>query len=151
KGTLVHRALELLFCHQPGERSLATALSCLDQARAELSTDPEYTGLELTPEEEADFAADAEQLLRNYFQLEDPATVHPIGLELRPRATHVRDLEGGRARLRTRRLPAQGRSAVRLVRVPGLLPGLGGRPRPRQRAAARRNRLSAPPRVRSAP
>ena len=82
KGTLVHRALELLFCRQPGERSLVTALSCLDQARAELSTRPEYTGLELSPEEEAEFAADAERLLRNYFQLEDPATVHPIGLEL---------------------------------------------------------------------
>ena len=79
KGTLVHRALELLFCHQPAERSLVTALSCLDQARAELSTDTEYTGLELTPEEEADFAADAERLLRNYFQLEDAVDQRALG------------------------------------------------------------------------
>jgi putative RecB family exonuclease len=44
---------------------------------------PEYAGLGLTPDEEATFYADAETLLRNYFLLEDPAAIHPIGLELK--------------------------------------------------------------------
>src|SRR5437868_14661365 len=36
KGTLVHRALELLFCiDPPGERTIPTALRCLQQVQAE--------------------------------------------------------------------------------------------------------------------
>src|SRR3954465_12129395 len=43
KGTLVHRALELLFWEEPrGNRSLDAALTKLDRARAEMQTDPEY-------------------------------------------------------------------------------------------------------------
>jgi len=84
KGTLVHRALELLFCIEPPEeRTTPAALRCLAQAQAELRDGPEYTGLGLTPDEEATFGSEAEALLRNYFQLEDPSSVHPIGLELR--------------------------------------------------------------------
>ncbi len=83
KGTLVHRALELLFCEEPSVRTVATALACLDRARAEMATDPEFVGLELDAEAEAQFAAEAEILVRRYFELEDPRTVHPIGLELR--------------------------------------------------------------------
>lgn len=83
KGTLVHRALELLFCEPAPERTVSTALTCLDRARAEMVTDPEFVGLELDAEAEAQFAADAEVLVRRYFELEDPTTVQPIGLELR--------------------------------------------------------------------
>ena len=83
KGTLVHRALELLFCQPGPERTLTTALACLDRARAEMATDPEFVGLGLDAEAAAEFAADAEVLVRRYFQLEDPTTVRPIGLELR--------------------------------------------------------------------
>ena len=83
KGTLVHRVLELLFCEEPGDRTLPTALACLDQARREMATDSEFTGLELDGEAEAEFAAEAEVLVRRYFELEDPTKVHPIGLELR--------------------------------------------------------------------
>jgi putative RecB family exonuclease len=83
KGTLVHRALELLFCEPPGARTLPTALGCLDRARAEMATDPELVGLELDAEAAAQFAAEAEVLVRRYFELEDPSAVHPIGLELR--------------------------------------------------------------------
>src|SRR5207253_10311702 len=71
------------FCIEPpSERTPAAAVTCLDQARAELRDHPDYTGLGLTPEQEAEFAADAESLLRKYFQLEDPRGVRPIGLEL---------------------------------------------------------------------
>ena len=83
KGSLVHRTLELLFCEPPAERTVPTALACLDRARVEFATDREYVGLELDPEAAAQFAADAEVLVRRYFTLEDPTTVHPIGLELR--------------------------------------------------------------------
>lgn len=83
KGSLVHRALELLFCEPAPTRTLATALACLDQARAEFATDAEFVGLGLDADAAAQFAADAEVLVRRYFTLEDPTTVHPIGLELR--------------------------------------------------------------------
>ena len=48
----------------------------------------------LTEEEWARFDADAESLVRKYFELEDPRTIRPIGLELKLEA----DL--GRTRLR---------------------------------------------------
>jgi putative RecB family exonuclease len=83
KGTLVHRALELLFCKDAGERAMPVALRCLQRAQEELRQDPEYTGLNLTPDEETTFYAEAEALLRNYFLLEDPSTIHPIGIELK--------------------------------------------------------------------
>ena len=83
KGTLVHRALELLFCEPPEARTLPTALVCLDRARVEMATDREFVGLGLDAEEAAQFAADAEVLVRRYFELEDPRAIHPIGLELR--------------------------------------------------------------------
>ena len=83
KGSLVHRALELLFCEPAPTRTLATALTCLDRARAEFATDAEFVGLGLDAEAAAQFTADAEVLVRRYFTLEDPTTVHPIGLELR--------------------------------------------------------------------
>ena len=83
KGTLVHRALELLFCQPAHTRTVPTALECLDRARVEMATDHEFVGLELDAEAAAQFAADAEVLVRRYFTLEDPTTVHPIGLELR--------------------------------------------------------------------
>jgi len=83
RGTLVHRALELLFCEPAPARSLPTALACLDRARAEMATDPDVLGLDLDAGASARFAAEAEALVRSYFMLEDPTTVHPIGLELR--------------------------------------------------------------------
>ncbi|MGH9156539.1 MAG: RecB family exonuclease [Acidimicrobiales bacterium] len=82
KGTLVHRALELLFCEPPAERTLPTALACLELASAEMATDAEFVGLRLDEAEAAEFAAQAEVLVRRYFELEDPRRIHPIGLEL---------------------------------------------------------------------
>jgi putative RecB family exonuclease len=81
KGTLVHRALELLFCEAPADRTLARALAHLETARDEVLADPENEGLELDDPDE--FMADSQALVRNYFQLEDPTTVNAIGLELR--------------------------------------------------------------------
>jgi putative RecB family exonuclease len=94
KGTLVHRALELLLDRPADERSLEAALADLGQARVELAPHPDFADLDLTEEEWAKFDADAEALVRKYFELEDPRTVNPIGLELKLEA----DL--GRTRLR---------------------------------------------------
>src|ERR1041384_2530523 len=70
KGTLVHRTLELLFCKPADERTVPTALACLDRAPAEMETDAEFTGLPLDLEARAEFVADAEALVRRYFRLE---------------------------------------------------------------------------------
>ena len=84
KGTLVHRALELLFWEVPaGERTVDAALAALQQAWAECQVDPEYTELGLTEEEAEAFRADAEALVRGYFRLEDPNRVRVVGTELR--------------------------------------------------------------------
>lgn len=82
KGTLVHRALELLFCQAPEDRVLPVALDCLAQAKAEISGHPEFVGLHLDSAAEAEFAAESEVLVRRYLDLEDPRRVRPIGLEL---------------------------------------------------------------------
>jgi putative RecB family exonuclease len=83
KGTLVHRALELLMLESPAERTVAVGLACLDRAAAEIASHPDYSELALSAEAAAEFRADAEVLVRRYFELEDPRRVRPIGLELR--------------------------------------------------------------------
>ncbi|HEV3226057.1 MAG TPA: PD-(D/E)XK nuclease family protein [Acidimicrobiales bacterium] len=82
KGTLVHAALERLLLLSPGERTVAAALTCLDSAFSVLRTDPDYVDLRLDAHEEGAFLDDAERLVRQYFHLEDPTTVNPIGIEL---------------------------------------------------------------------
>lgn len=84
KGTLVHRALQLLFWDEdPGRRTLDAALAKLARAADEMTSDPEYTGLGLTDEEAATFHAEAEVLVRKYFELEDPNEVRVLGVELK--------------------------------------------------------------------
>lgn len=83
KGTLVHRALERLFAHEPvGARTVDAALAHLDLARAEVLQGPEYASLALDPDAEDALVAEATDLVRNYFQLEDPNAVTTIGLEV---------------------------------------------------------------------
>ncbi|HEX7168525.1 MAG TPA: PD-(D/E)XK nuclease family protein [Acidimicrobiales bacterium] len=83
KGTLVHRALQLLFWDEPqGGRTLPVALAKLERAKAELDDDPEFTGLELSDEEREAFYAEAGGLVRKYFELEDPNEVRVIGTEI---------------------------------------------------------------------
>jgi putative RecB family exonuclease len=83
KGTLVHRALELLLDRPADERVVAAALEDLATARVELAPHPDFADLDLTDAEWEKFDADAEALVHKYFQLEDPRTVKPIGLELK--------------------------------------------------------------------
>ncbi|HEV7534838.1 MAG TPA: PD-(D/E)XK nuclease family protein, partial [Acidimicrobiia bacterium] len=83
KGTLVHRALELLMVRAPADRTPEMALADLERARIELIDHPEFAGLALDEEQLSAFQADARALVLRYFEIEDPASVRPIGLELR--------------------------------------------------------------------
>jgi putative RecB family exonuclease len=82
KGTLVHRALQLLLEEPPERRTRPLAHECLARAREELASDAEFLGLGLDAEAEARFAAEAAVLVDRYFELEDPSAVQPVGLEL---------------------------------------------------------------------
>ncbi len=83
KGTLVHRALELLLDRPPDERTIEAGLADLGRARVELAPHPDFADLDLTDEQWAKFDAEAETLVQKYFLLEDPRTIRPIGLELK--------------------------------------------------------------------
>lgn len=84
KGTLVHRALQLLFWDEPaGRRTLAAALGKLERAKAEMASDPEFTGLALSDDDAAVFFSEADTLVRRYFELEDPNDVRVVGVELK--------------------------------------------------------------------
>ena len=83
KGTLVHRALQLLLEGPAHTRSRVRGQECLALAREELRTDPEFAGLGLDEEAEAAFAAEAAVLVERYFDLEDPRVVEPVGTELK--------------------------------------------------------------------
>lgn len=86
KGTLVHRALELLMVRKPADRTITNGLADLATARTEYADHPDMTGLALDAAQLDAFHADAEQLVRNYFVLEDPTAIRPIGLELKLQA-----------------------------------------------------------------
>lgn len=83
RGSLVHRALELLFTHPASERTIERAIASLDAAIAEYRVDPDFTGLHLDDDEAAVFFAEALDLVHAYFRMEDPGAVREIGLELR--------------------------------------------------------------------
>ncbi|MBA3652736.1 MAG: PD-(D/E)XK nuclease family protein [Actinobacteria bacterium] len=83
RGTLVHRALELLFWDEAaGHRTPAVAAEKLDQAWAEMQVDPEFVELALPVDDQTKFRDDASTLLDNYFAIEDPNAVNAIGTEL---------------------------------------------------------------------
>jgi len=83
KGSLVHRALELLFTRPAAERTPDAAFAAFDRAVEEYRSDPEFVDLHLDDEAEAAFLADARALVERYLAMEDPQQVRDIGLELR--------------------------------------------------------------------
>ena len=83
RGSLVHRALELLFLHPPDERTPKALDTAVDTAIAEYRTEPDFTLLDLTPEQTAEFDAACRSLAGNYLEMEDPTQIREIGLELR--------------------------------------------------------------------
>jgi putative RecB family exonuclease len=79
----VHAALEGLFWnHEASDRTEAAGAHELARAWSALASDPEFVALGLGADDAASFLADAQKLLDNYFRLEDPRTVHTIGVEL---------------------------------------------------------------------
>jgi putative RecB family exonuclease len=83
KGTLVHAALERLFSLDAPDRSLAAALSALDDAVHAPEFVAELGALNLEPPEDRRFVDDAATLVTSYFELEDPREVDAVGVELR--------------------------------------------------------------------
>ncbi len=83
KGTLVHRALQMLFSERDqGARDRVEAESALFRAFEEMGQGSEMKALALSEEDQEAFLRDASALLDRYFELEDPNEVMPIGLEL---------------------------------------------------------------------
>jgi putative RecB family exonuclease len=82
KGSVVHRALELLFVRPAARRTPEALRSDLATALDEYSTHPEYVGLRLDEAAAADFAAECNDLVDKYLAMEDPTNVREIGLEL---------------------------------------------------------------------
>lgn len=83
RGSLVHRALELLFVHPAADRTPEALDRAVEAAIAEYRTDPDFTLLDLTPEQTEKFDAECRALAANYLEMEDPTQVREIGLELR--------------------------------------------------------------------
>ena len=82
RGSLVHRALELLYLQPAAERTAAALDRCVDAAIAEYRRDPEFTLLGLDGAATERFEHECRALAANYLQLEDPTRVQAIGLEL---------------------------------------------------------------------
>jgi putative RecB family exonuclease len=84
KGTVVHRALELLMWEEEqGSRTLTVAFDKLERAVEELLAGSEGMALGLVAEQVEELVEDARGLVGNYFVLEDPNRVRVIGTELR--------------------------------------------------------------------
>lgn len=87
RGSLVHRALELLFLEPPSHRTAAALDASVDAAIGEYREHPDFTMLDLDETATAQFERDCRKLASNYLRLEDPTTVNAIGLELRLEAS----------------------------------------------------------------
>jgi putative RecB family exonuclease len=82
KGTIVHRALELLFVRRSADRTPEALTADMATALAEYRTHPDYVGLGLTGDAVEVFDLECHALVDRYFAMEDPTTVREIGLEL---------------------------------------------------------------------
>ena len=83
RGSLVHRALELLFMRPAADRTAAELDHCVELAITEYRSDPDFTWLQLDETSTVKFDGECRELAANYLQMEDPTKVRDIGLELR--------------------------------------------------------------------
>ncbi|MEO6571272.1 MAG: PD-(D/E)XK nuclease family protein [Ilumatobacteraceae bacterium] len=83
RGSLVHRALELLFTRPAATRTADALDRCVDLAIAEYRDDPDFTLLQLDDAATQRFDDECRVLASNYLTMEDPTRVRDIGLELR--------------------------------------------------------------------
>ncbi|MGD0743187.1 MAG: PD-(D/E)XK nuclease family protein [Acidimicrobiales bacterium] len=132
RGTLVHKALELLFSSALGAgRTREAAQESLELAWEAITSSDEFTGLALDEAGSQRLLEDARQLVGRYFSLEDPTAVLDVGLELDLRTTiegvqlrgiidRLDDLGDGRLAVvdyKTGRAPLPGRSRSSLTGV----------------------------------
>jgi len=82
KGSIVHRALELLFVRPTANRTPEALGVDMATALSEYRADPDYVGLRLEGAAVDKFDRDCHALIGKYFAMEDPTTVREIGLEL---------------------------------------------------------------------
>ncbi|MFC5379665.1 RecB family exonuclease [Aquipuribacter nitratireducens] len=83
RGTVVHRALELLFDAPAPERTPERARTLLEPALRELVAErPEVADVLGGPEGESRWLEEAARLVETWFRLEDPRRLEPEGREL---------------------------------------------------------------------
>jgi putative RecB family exonuclease len=82
RGTLVHRALQILYSYECADRTIEAAHGALDLAWAEMATGEEAEALALVGDTGARFVLDGHKLVDKYFNLEDPTAVTVVGIEL---------------------------------------------------------------------
>lgn len=82
KGSLVHRALELFF-GEDGDRSVEYLHHSVDTAVEEYGSHPDLLDLDLAGDALTEFVDDCRRLALGYLDMEDPAGVTPVGLEMR--------------------------------------------------------------------
>jgi len=83
RGSLVHAALERLFCLDAADRTFERSLVCLADAVEVFRSEADFIDLGLDDAAEATFLDEARVLLEKYFRLEDPTSITPIGIELK--------------------------------------------------------------------
>ncbi len=83
KGTIVHRALELLFLKNKELRTIEEALKDLEITFLEYQDHDDLVGLNLNEEEYLNLKSQCKTLVRKYFELENPEKIEPVGLELK--------------------------------------------------------------------
>ena len=82
KGTIGHRALELLFVRRAADRTPEALTADMATALHEYRTHADYVGLRLEGDAVDTFDRDCHALVDKYFAMEDPTGVREIGLEL---------------------------------------------------------------------
>ena len=85
RGTVVHKVLEDLFDLAAGDRTSERAEAMIDGAWAHVARNEPARGALFGPEEgseEASWLASCAQVLRRYFELEDPRALEPAAREL---------------------------------------------------------------------
>lgn len=82
KGTIGHRALELLFVRRAADRTPEALAADMCTALDEYRSHPDFLGLGLQGAAVDTFDRDCHALVDKYFAMEDPTTVREIGLEL---------------------------------------------------------------------
>ncbi|MBX7160578.1 MAG: PD-(D/E)XK nuclease family protein [Acidimicrobiia bacterium] len=86
KGTVTHLCLQRLFALAPAERTVDAALALLPGAWDTIVGADDRSFLFPFPDDADTALADTERFVRNYFDLEDPTRLTPVGLELRLRS-----------------------------------------------------------------